>query len=111
MTSVVLIIPGSLRDDANRLAYLKGWGPECYTVPLTDGSAPVSHWGLRTTVQDGFLAEMGAAAQGIMPEIDMTPEAFFGVVQAVVFDAREDAVGHFTEVIAASGLSMVEVGE
>ena len=111
MTSVVLIIPDSLRDDANRLAYLKGWGSECYTVPLTDGSAPISHWGLRTTVQDGFIAEMEDAAQGIMPEIDMTPEAFFGVVQAVIFDVRGDASGHFADVIAANGLSMVEVGE
>lgn len=111
MSSVVLIIPATLRIEANRLADLKGWGSNCYTIPLTDGTAPVSHWGLRTTVQAGFLAEMAEAAGGVMPEIDMEPGQFFGVIAAVIFDHRGDPTGHFDDVCSAHGLTKVEPSE
>lgn len=107
MTSVVLIVPADKLVSANHLAELKGWGPECYTIPLTlAGSEGPTHYGLRTTVGDGFLAEMGAAAQGVMPEIDMEPAEFFGVMQCVIFDYREDPVNHFQDVIYENDLVM-----
>jgi len=111
MTSVVLIVPADKLVSANRLAELKGWGPECYTIPLAiAGSQGPTHYGLRTTVADGFLQEMGAAAQGVMPEIDMEPAEFFGVMQSVIFDYRDDPVNHFQEVCESNSLTAF-VGE
>ena len=95
MISAVLIIPAQARDAANALGEAMGWGPNNYSVPLTDGNS-VTHYGCRANVGQGFIDQLS----------NPPPEAG-EVIAALISDLREgDGYSHFMEVIAQHGLAI-----
>jgi hypothetical protein len=99
MLSIVLIITAALRADANALGEAMGWGPDNYSVPLTDGDA-ITHYGLHTWATQAFVDMVEARA---LPD-DLTHLA--PVLDALIMSVRDASEGHFAGVIAAHGLSM-----
>lgn len=100
MQSAVLIVPDAHRDAANAFGAAMGWGEGNYSVALSvSGKAPATHWGCRADVPDSFVAMLDN------PPADAAP-----ILAVVQIDLREggDAYWHFMEVIAASGLQMVQ---
>jgi hypothetical protein len=98
MTSAVLIVPAADRDAANALGESMGWGPNNYSVPLTDGT-DITHYGCRADVTQTFID---------MVE-NPTPEAQ-PIVDVLIYDFREgDGYSHFMDVI--SGLNLTLWGE
>ncbi|MEN6546020.1 MAG: hypothetical protein ABFE07_08275 [Armatimonadia bacterium] len=104
MLSCVLILPASLRGKGNALGAAMGWGPDNYSVPLTDG-AGVTHYGLHAWASPNFRDLIDA---GAMPEgLDFPQADFDAVLGALVSSFREDMDGHFSEVCAEQGLNPV----
>lgn len=56
MTSAVLIIPVAMKSAANAVGEALGWGPDNYTIPLSDNGATITHWACRTDVGEAFKA-------------------------------------------------------
>lgn len=110
MTNLALIIPAALRDDANQLGELMGWGPNSYSVALSaDGSEPATHYGLNlANAQPEFLAMLQAAGEGQMPQAladaGYPQETFDAIIGALI-----QGLDSFAAVIAANGLVKVEV--
>lgn len=106
MLSVVLIVPEATKAKADALAEAMGWGAPAYTVPvLTSGI--VTHWGLQTWVQPSFLQMVEAAKAGHKPAaLAAFPDADFAeVIAALIVSAREEAMGHFDDVLAEHGFA------
>lgn len=100
-TSAVLIAPAAQRDAANALAAAMGWGPDCYSVPLSaSGAAPATHWGLHAWVAEGFAATLAAAARG----------ALAGALILSIEPGLTDPAGHFARVVESAGLTLAEQG-
>lgn len=113
MLSIVLITPTNLRDKANALAEALGYGPNNYTVPLSeDGTEPATHYGLHTWAQETFADMLTGAGEGIMPdaliEAGYPPADFAAVVGSLIASVRGDMAGHFDEVTDGVGLVVVE---
>ena len=103
MLSCVLILPASLQGKGNALGEAMGWGPDNYSVPLTDG-AGVTHYGLHAWASPDFrdLIEAGAMPEGLgFPQAD-----FDAVLAALASSFREDIAGHWQDVLAAQGLEV-----
>lgn len=114
MKSCVLIIPVAQLPDANAIFQLIGWGYPAFSVQLSaDGSQPATHYGLRETVDDGFMAMLAAAKEGTMPPeliAETYPSATFNaVMEALVVDYADTVAGHFPTAIAAKNLMVCEV--
>lgn len=114
-TSVVLIAPAALLEQANALAAAMGWGPDCYSVPLSaSGEAPATHWGLRTWAADSFAGQVEAAAQGVLPEElagTFEPAAVAALIGALTISIEADVADpaeHFARVVDAAGLVAIE---
>lgn len=108
MFSVVLIVPSSLRDQANMLGQAMGWGPGNYSVALyQDITLPASHYGLHAWAQQEFIDILGGVAQGVVPPVaGLAPQEVVGVVSSLVVSIRPDASGHWQDVIEAHGLTL-----
>jgi hypothetical protein len=79
-----------------------GWGPDNYSVALTDGKG-VTHYGLHAWVQPSFADLINA---GVMPDKFDFPKADFdAVIAALVSSFRDSMDGHWHEVLAKQGLS------
>lgn len=56
MVSTVLITPAALKSVADVVGSAMGWGPENYTLPLSDdGGDTLTHYACRTDVTEGFI--------------------------------------------------------
>lgn len=55
MRSAVLILPADLKSQGNSVGDTMGWGPESYTIPISDNGYDITHWGLRADVDDQFI--------------------------------------------------------
>lgn len=114
MTSCVMIIPVAQLPDANAIFQLIGWGYPAFSVQLSaDGSQPATHYGLRETVDEGFMAMLAAAKAGTMPPELVTAAypltTFNAVMEVLVIDYADAAIGHFPTAIAANNLMVCEV--
>lgn len=78
MTSAVLIIPAALRDAANAVGDVMGWGPENYTIALSGGGETVTHYACRTDVAVSFLVILLAAGYDLT-RAQLTAEAIAGL--------------------------------
>lgn len=98
----VIILPAALRDAGNAVAEQMGWGPNNYSVPLTDGEE-ITHYGLSTVMQDDAAQMFTAAQAGTYPE---GFESAAPVVEAMHMDIRPaaEALGHFDAVLDELGL-------
>lgn len=98
MTSAVLIIPAALKPAADAVGSAMGWGPENYTVPLSnDGGQTLTHFACRTDVTPGFMALLA------------DPPAIPGVaavLSALIVDLSETLWGgdHLDAALAANGM-------
>lgn len=109
MRSVVLIIPTSLKPKADALGEALGHGPNSYSVPLSaNGSEPATHYGLHTWAKQSFVDMLAGASQGIMPDgLDYPADDFAAAMAALVASVRDDATGHFADVVSNSMLTLV----
>ncbi|MBZ0129622.1 MAG: hypothetical protein K8F59_10945 [Rhodobacteraceae bacterium] len=86
MHSAVLIIPATLRQQADDVAAAMGWGPLSFTVPLAllgnEDETP-SHWACRADVTLGFLRQV----RGLDPLSDLDHAPVFDALSA---DFRPD---------------------
>ncbi len=55
MQSAILILPADLKAQGNAVGEAMGWGPESYTIPLSNNSQDITHYGLRADVSDQFI--------------------------------------------------------
>ena len=55
MQSAILILPADLKAQGNAVGEAMGWGPESYTIPLSNNSMDITHYGLRADVSDQFI--------------------------------------------------------
>lgn len=101
MQSGVFVLPAALRSAGNAFAISTGWGPNVYSVPLSPtGEEPATHYGCRADLSPAFF-EMLAD-----PPAEAAP-----LLAALVLDHRDaggDPFGHWSEVIAAQGLQVVQ---
>lgn len=106
MSVCVLIIPDAVKDRANELGGLMGWGSENYRVPLSaDGTEPATHWATAATdPAPSFVPTLTAFKAGVTPpELDgfaHTQE----VRDALVFHD----VASMEEALAVAGMARVE---
>ena len=113
--SVVLIAPAALLEQVNALATAMGWGPDCYSVPLSlTGAAPATHWGLRTWATASFVALVDGAARGELPQElagTFAPADVATLIAALIIStdpAVTDPAGHFAQALDAHGLQVIE---
>lgn len=103
MQSAVMIVPAAGLAAANAFGASMEWGESNFTVPLSaSGAEPATHWGCRADVTEGFIALL-----------ESPPDEALPVLAMVHIDIRStaDPAGHFREVIAGLGLSLVQAGE
>jgi len=100
MFSAVLIIPSALLTEANAVGASMGWGPESYTIPLSDDGEAVTHWGLRADVDEQFVRWI----TGVDP---LPNPAAQPVVDALIadFSASEWGEVHLLRVLAENELA------
>ena len=53
--SLTLIAPVAYRDAANAVAEAMGWGPDNYSIPLTDNGTDITHYALATCCDQQFV--------------------------------------------------------
>lgn len=117
--SIVLILPVSYQDDGNRLSCALGYDVmpgRTFSVPLSaDGAAPATHYGCRTSGDQGFVDTVAGAEGGSLPD-DLRLRPFglnrtkvFALVGELIEDVRSvDAmIGHLDDVAAANNLKRV----
>lgn len=112
MLSVVLIIPADLRDKADQLAELMGWGPNSYSVPLSaDGTEPATHYGLHTWAAQSFVDMLTGAQGGVMPpelvDAGYAEADFLAVMGGLIHSVRDSMDEHFADVCGEAGLVVV----
>lgn len=115
MSQISLIIPASIKADADTLAQYMGWadpGAPSYTIPLSaDGSEPATHWGLHiVNPPPVFLAMLDSAAEGEMPtELAEAgyPEAAFLAIMGALLTGTDG----FDATVASHDLTRVKSSE
>lgn len=101
MTSAVLILPAAYRDAGNAFGVAQGWGEGNFSVPLSaTGTTPVTHYGCRADVTEGFLAMMADPPPEAVPLLAVMVSSFANNVQP--YD-------HWVSVLEANGLTRVTV--
>lgn len=112
--SVVILVPASLRDNANLVAEKMGHGPNNFSVGLSaDGSAP-TWYGCRTQAKQDFVDMLLSAKNGQIPEIsDVDPQIVGEVLVAMVVDISEvlDGYAHAVQVFETNGLVLANEEE
>lgn len=94
MTSAVLIVPADALKAANALGAVMGWGPNNYTIRLSDNGKTVTHWACRIDLTDDQIVAVQDGAKEIGLTVDLS-ESLWGA-------------DHLAEAMATRGLSLVE---
>lgn len=92
--SAVLILPAAYRDAGNALAESMGWGPDNYSIALTDDGDAVTHYAVSTCVDQQFadwLQNPPTEAEGaavLLPHliVSLVPRADDGAHARAVFE-------------------------
>ena len=105
MSVCVLIIPDAIKDMANELGGLMGWGSGNYRVPLSaDGSEPATHWATAATdPAPSFVPTLTAFKAGVTPP-ELDGFAHTEAVRAALVFHDADA---FEEALALAGLERI----
>ena len=101
--SAVLILPSEYKDDGDAFSELMGWGPNCYSVALSEtGHHPATHYGCRAQVQQSFIDMFD----------DPPMEAVELINVLIPVDGRfletDDGYTHFATVISEIGLKVID---
>ena len=100
MTSAVLILPDAYRAAGDAFGVAQGWGDGNFSVPLSaSGTTPVTHYGCRADVTEGFLAMMADPPPEAVPLLAVMVSSFADGVQP--YD-------HWISTLAENGLMRVE---
>lgn len=94
MFSLVLIIPTALKDKADTLGQVLGYGPSNYSVPLYKNKE-LTHYGLHTWASQSFLDLLDSGQ--LPPEVEF-PD-FQEVLDNLIKSVRSDYINHFQDVI------------
>ena len=96
MLSIVLIT--SLPEKANALSEALGWGPNNFSVPLTNNKFGLHTWATQNFVD---ILESGEAPEGF------SAEDFSAILDDLIKSVRPDSANHFEEVLNENNLSIV----
>lgn len=117
MKSSVFIIPTNQLDAGNAFAEAQGWGEKSLSIPLSaTGQEPATHWGARADIGESFfslLADPPLPLTLLTDEYDtdgnLVPMPL--VSDQLVIHVRDqgDAYGHWTYVLGAQGLKIVDI--
>ena len=101
--STVLIIPAAMRDAGNAVAEEMGWGPNNYSVALTDGAASPTHYGLHRFACETFEGWV----TGTEPLPDGMDHAQ-AVIDALIYSFSDEIRNreHFNAVLTANDLAV-----
>lgn len=103
--SLTLIAPVAHRDAANAVAGAMGWGPDNYSIPLTDNGTDITHYALATCCDQQFvdwMAEPPAEAGDIGDLLE-------ALIIAIV--PRTDDGQHGRDTFAANNLAVWQAPE
>ena len=75
MRSAVLILPEDLKLQGDAIGEAMGWGPESYTIPLSDDQINITHYGLRADVDDQFIRWITGIDTLPIPDADIVLES------------------------------------
>ena len=109
MFSTVLILPSAQVTAGNAVGLAMGWGPNNYSVALSqDGSQPATHYGLHGWSDD----QLKAWIEGTEP-LPEGMEAAQAVIDVLIYSFRTDLTKeeHFETVATANGLRRVGFDE
>ena len=89
--STVMIIPESLKADANLLGAALGYGSDNYTIEIPTGG-PATHWAGHSYATEAFFVMVMAAQGGPLPPLDwpahgLTAERVGAVMAALIISA------------------------
>lgn len=79
MRSAVLILPTELKSQGNSVGDTMGWGPESFTIPLSDNKLGITHYGLRSDVDEQFIRWITGVDPLSLPEAQT-------VLDALIYD-------------------------
>lgn len=116
--SVVIIVPASLQDKANRLSCALGYDElpgNTFSVSLSaTGLEPITHYGCRTAAKQEFIDIMTGAGGGELPALnlelfDLTTQDITQIISEQILDVSgsENAQVHFNDVLIGCNLIMV----
>jgi len=97
--SIVMISPAEAVPDANALCVALGWGSDNFLIALSaDGTGPATHFGLRASESQSFVAALSEAV-----------EADVSLNDVLTVDTRTDTnrALHFETITAETGLQRV----
>jgi hypothetical protein len=113
MPSISLAIPVSLKDSANQIAEVLGYGRYTFTVALSsNGKPPVTHYGARTDGSDTFVEWLNQATNGNYPAIDgIDSFVVQQVFDSLIVDVSNDLWGidHFQSMLETEGLKIIRL--
>lgn len=103
--SAVLILPAAYREAGNALAEAIGWGPDNYSIALTDNGETITHYAVSTCVDQQFadwLQNPPPEAEGAGPLL---------AVLIADLQPRSDDGAHARAVFAINNLTLFTEGE
>jgi hypothetical protein len=103
MQSAVLILPANLKTQGNTIGDAMGWGPESYTIPLSDNGADITHWGLRADVDEQFVRWITGVDPLPLPDANT-------VLESLIYDFSENSLwgrDHLEYVCALHNLTII----
>jgi hypothetical protein len=108
MLSCVLILPNAYVATGNIVGEAMGWGPNNYSIPLTNATEP-THTGLHAWASDDFPAMLESRIPPpAVLEAGVTEAEYDAMLDALISSFWPDYVGHFDTVCAENGLTIVE---
>lgn len=103
--SACLILPAAYREAGNALAESMGWGPDNYSIALTDNGETITHYAVSTCVDQQFadwLQNPPPEAEGAGPLL---------AVLIADLQPRGDDGAHARAVFTEHGLGVYQEGE
>lgn len=103
MQSAVLILPAELKTQGNATGDAMGYGPESYTIPLSDNGADITHWGLRADADAQFIRWITGVDPLPLPGAE-------SVLTSLIYDFAENGLwgrDHLEYVCAQHNLTII----
>lgn len=109
MKNVVMIVPSASLTLSNTFGVAMGWGPNNFSVRLEKTSDSSEWWGLMGWFEDADVAMVEATdrstrLQEADPEFSETN--FDDFKSVLIYSVRDNAAGHFQDVLTANGLQV-----
>lgn len=109
MKSVVMIVPAASLALGNAFGVAMGWGPNNFSVKLEKTLDSSEWWGLMGWFSDEDTAMVEASDRSTrLQEADpeFSEASFDDFKSVLIYSVRDDATGHFQDVLTANGLQI-----